>query len=259
MDIFAAIVWLPLWASLPLSFVAIILVARWLARRRSRPGRLRDGVDGTGRIVSVTTYGRGGSSQGLVTIDLVVEAPGVPATAVRYQRMIMVPRWPEPGDIVPVSIDPRKPERCVILWGELPDPQTLGRERAERLADDLRHGRAGSSRSGPAASAPDGSSLFGSSLFGSGLFESTTGTRAPARSTDWSIRFDTGGATATGPDGVSRRVDSLDGLDPLLARTVRRVWDEANAANRASSFSGLSSSEQQKITDTIERLGHLFR
>ncbi|PPF88270.1 hypothetical protein C5B96_02760 [Subtercola sp. Z020] len=232
---------LPLYITLPASFLAIFFVAHALARHRARPKRLRDGVDGTGHIVSVSTYGRRGSStQGLVTLDLVIEAPGVPAVAIKYKRMIMVPRWPRPGDIVPVSVDPRNPNRCVILWGELPDPVAIGDARAQQLAAELRasHGTS------PGRSTPS--------------TRPSTGDRGSGES-ELKLRVDASGASIVGADGARRRVGSLDELDPSLEKTVRSVWD--NAANLVNSpdFVALPPAKQQHMRDIVANLGYLFR
>lgn len=255
MDLVSAFYAIPVWITVPLCFVVIFFGARFWARHKARPGRLRDGVEGTGHIVSVTTYSRrDGSSQGYVALDLVVEAPGVPATAIRYTRSIMVRRWPQPGDVVPVSIDPQNPSRCVILWGELPNPEAIGESRAEQLAADLRasSGAAAPSMGTGMPAAPPapqaGAAHSGAAHSG-----------AAAESGEQKLRVDAAGCSIVGSDGERRRVESLSELDPSLQETVRGVWDNAVRLVGDSGFALLPAGKQQQMRDLVANLGYLFR
>jgi hypothetical protein len=71
-------------------------------------------------------------------MELVVEADGVPATAVTYKGLAHRNRWPHPGMVLAVTVDRSDPHRFSIDWDALPSSRDAARVRAEQLAALLR-------------------------------------------------------------------------------------------------------------------------
>ena len=74
-------------------------------------------------------------------MQLVVQAEGVPATAVEFEGLVHHRRWPQPGMTLPVTVDPADPQNVKIEWDEVPDSRE--RSRAERRGDGGRDARRG--------------------------------------------------------------------------------------------------------------------
>jgi hypothetical protein len=115
--------------------------------------RRRPGVRGTAQVVS-TSRAPGAAFYGRLVMDLVVEAPGIPAYAHAYRKLIArVAKWPAPGDVLPVEVDPTDLGRVDVLWDEVPTRDDAARRQAQRIAAARRqHGHAGAD----AASQPAG-------------------------------------------------------------------------------------------------------
>lgn len=114
------------------------------ARRASKP--VRGGVAGTARVVSASGNS-GRAFYQTCAMDLVVEAPGLPPTAVRYRAQVPSSRWPFPGQTLPVSVNPRRPTRVTIPWRRVPKNSSLGMAAAQAVATGLRGGSTGRSAS----------------------------------------------------------------------------------------------------------------
>jgi hypothetical protein len=95
--------------------------------------RMKEPVSGTAQVVSVTAH-RGDSSWQDIQMTLVVEAEGVPAEPVRHSCMCRADRWPAPGQVLPVTVDRRKPERLKVEWDEVGSARDLAWQEAERIA-----------------------------------------------------------------------------------------------------------------------------
>lgn len=80
--------------------------------------RMKEPVRGTAQVVSATAH-RGDSSWQEIRMTLTVRAEGVPPTAVEHKCMCRADRWPSPGDVLPVTVDARKPERLKVEWDEV--------------------------------------------------------------------------------------------------------------------------------------------
>jgi hypothetical protein len=52
-------------------------------------------------------------------MTLTVRGEGVPPTAVEHSCMCRADRWPSPGDVLPVTLDARKPKRLKVEWDEV--------------------------------------------------------------------------------------------------------------------------------------------
>ena len=93
-----------------------------------------DPVDGEYRLVACSSAG-GGAVYENCSMDGVVSAPGVPATAVHHVSLLTpVSKWPAPGQSLPVTVDRRDPSRLKIRWDDVPSTAQLARELAEQQA-----------------------------------------------------------------------------------------------------------------------------
>jgi len=94
--------------------------------------RMKEPVRGTAQVVSTTGY-RGDSSWQDIRMTLTVRGEGVPPTAVVHRCMCRADRWPSPGDVLPITIDARKPKRLKVEWDEVES----ARDRSWRTATAL--------------------------------------------------------------------------------------------------------------------------
>jgi hypothetical protein len=86
--------------------------------------RRRAWVAGTARVRSVSPP-PAESSHGMLSLEVVIEAPGVPAGVERIYDRAPVAKWPRPGDVLPVLIKSDYPRQVRIRWDEVasrPDP-----------------------------------------------------------------------------------------------------------------------------------------
>ena len=105
---------------------------------RSRSS-VRDGVRGTGEVVVATAYNReSAAALQMCSIDLVVEAPGIPATAAKVTGLVKADRWPTAGQVLPVLIERTDPQTVEVLWDESPDAATAASQLAEKRAAERR-------------------------------------------------------------------------------------------------------------------------
>ena len=80
--------------------------------------RMKEAVRGTAQVVSATAH-RGDSSWQDIRMTLTVRAEGVSPTAIEHSCMCRADRWPSPGDVLPVTVDARKPKRLKVEWDEV--------------------------------------------------------------------------------------------------------------------------------------------
>ena len=101
-------------------------------------GRKRkDGVRGTARVVSSSQPPH--ATHGSLRMTLVVEAPGIPAYSHDYSKFaVRVDKWPQPGDVLPVEVDPDDHGQVEVLWDDLPTVRDAARQEADQLAALLR-------------------------------------------------------------------------------------------------------------------------
>lgn len=106
------------------------------------PTQINDGVRGTARVISASGYDNdptyGGGTYQNCHMELVVEAPGIPATAASFKGLVHQQRWPQPGAVLPALIERTNPQQVKILWDETVDAGTLARLEAERVAAEQR-------------------------------------------------------------------------------------------------------------------------
>lgn len=112
---------------------------RLFGAQESGPGSMR----GTARVIAAgrppphATWANLGAT-------LVVEVPGMAAFQAEYRKLnCRIDKWPAPGTVLPVTIDPRTPGEVTVLWDEVPTGAQAGHDQAARLAELLNNpGRA---------------------------------------------------------------------------------------------------------------------
>ncbi|UWU80895.1 hypothetical protein N2603_21240 [Bradyrhizobium huanghuaihaiense] len=100
--------------------------------------RITNPVDGWLQVVACSPFPDAAAEMVLhprCDIDGVVTAERLAATAVQYSGYdVPKAKWPQPGAVLPVTVDLADPKRFRIEWNRVP----TGREAAETLAADLR-------------------------------------------------------------------------------------------------------------------------
>jgi hypothetical protein len=113
--------------------------------------RMKDPVRGQAQVVSCSQW-HGGTSANC-RMQLVVQAPGVPATAVELDCMVHASRWPSPGITLPVTVDRDDPQKLKVEWDEVETSQDSSARAAEAMAAAMRgQGGAGAAPFGGTAS-----------------------------------------------------------------------------------------------------------
>jgi hypothetical protein len=111
------------------------------ALNRVVPGmRMKDPVRGQAQVVASSGYHGKGIKQ-LYTMQLVVEAEGVPATAREVHLLVHRDKWPEPGMTLPLTVDRADPAKFYVEWDEVSEPREGERQAAEALAAKMRRER----------------------------------------------------------------------------------------------------------------------
>jgi hypothetical protein len=98
--------------------------------------RMKDPVRGQAQVVSCSQWNGGTSAN--CRMQLVVQAPGVPATAVELDCMVHADRWPSPGITLPVTVDRDDPQKLKVEWDEVERSQDSSARAAEELAAAMR-------------------------------------------------------------------------------------------------------------------------
>jgi hypothetical protein len=94
---------------------------------------MKDPVRGTAQVVSCTSHHGRGVYQSC-RMQLVVQAEGVPATAVEHSELVHNKRWPMPGMVLPIAIDRADPQQVKVEWDEVETSSDRARRSAESLA-----------------------------------------------------------------------------------------------------------------------------
>lgn len=95
--------------------------------------KIQDGVRGTAQVVSASGF-YGHALYQSCSLEVVVEAPGIPATAASVQAVVSRDTWPQAGQILPALIERANPREVQILWDELPKTGDLAKAQAEAIA-----------------------------------------------------------------------------------------------------------------------------
>jgi Short C-terminal domain len=112
---------------------------------------MQDPVRGTAQVVSAS-MNRGRGILQMCRMQLVIQAEGIPPTAVSFNGLVHYDRWPAPGMVLPVTVDRAEPQRISIDWDEVPSRAERSQQSAEGLAAMLRGeggGAAAGSTGGP--------------------------------------------------------------------------------------------------------------
>ncbi|HST39926.1 MAG TPA: SHOCT domain-containing protein [Conexibacter sp.] len=102
-----------------------------------RRGRMDDPVEGTAQVVAASGYHGEGIYQNC-RMELIVQADGVPPTAVNHHGLVHNKRWPRTGTTLPVTVDRSDPRRFTIEWDRVPDRYETARDTSEQLAALMR-------------------------------------------------------------------------------------------------------------------------
>ena len=116
---------------------------------------IENGLRGTAQVVSCSGY-RGRGVWQSCHIQMVVQAEGVPATAVEIDTLAHNQRWPMPGMTLPVTIDPNNHQNVRIEWDEVQSSRDRSRLTAEALAASMR----GEGGAGISAVIPGGATVI---------------------------------------------------------------------------------------------------
>jgi hypothetical protein len=100
---------------------------------------ITNGVEGTAQVVSASGY-HGGALYQNCTLDLVVEAPGIAATATKITCLVHYNHWPVVGGTLPVLIERDNPTEVIVQWEKVPDATVQAMNEAERIAAARRAG-----------------------------------------------------------------------------------------------------------------------
>ncbi|HWH97324.1 MAG TPA: hypothetical protein VNS80_03070 [Pseudolysinimonas sp.] len=95
--------------------------------------KIEDGVRGTAQVVSASGY-YGHALYQSCQLEVVVEGPGIPATAATVQAVVSRDTWPQAGQVLPALIERANPREVQILWDELPKTGDVAKAQAEALA-----------------------------------------------------------------------------------------------------------------------------
>jgi hypothetical protein len=99
--------------------------------------RMDDPVRGTAQVVS--TSGNDGEAVWQNTrMHLVVQADGLPPTAVEHYAIAPTAKWPMPGQVLPVTVDRANPQRLKIIWEGVEHSGERAARSAEALAAQMR-------------------------------------------------------------------------------------------------------------------------
>jgi len=110
------------------------LMGDWL-----RAKRMKDPVRGSAQVVACSRITQAAVASNCV-MNLVVSADGIPATPVEHECMCRQDRWPQPGQVLPVTVDRADPTRLRIEWDEVRTHEDRIAEQAEALAAHMNNG-----------------------------------------------------------------------------------------------------------------------
>ena len=104
--------------------------------------RIKDPVDGSAQVVSVSSPPRSGQNAGraMCTMNLVVTVPGQSSVAVDTASLVPLAKWPMPGMALPVIAERNDPQQFKIVWDQVASGWSVGVDQAKRLADQMNSG-----------------------------------------------------------------------------------------------------------------------
>jgi len=119
---------------------------------------IEDGVRGTAQVVAASGY-YGRALYQNCHLEVVVEAPGIPATATSVDALVGRSTWPRPGQVLPALIERANPREVRILWDEVPSTLDAARAQAEALAAAKRGEPAAAAGAGPGTGPGSGTTV----------------------------------------------------------------------------------------------------
>jgi hypothetical protein len=97
---------------------------------------MKDPVDGTAQVVGASMPPDSGTSSN-ISMTLVVQAEGVPATSIEHSCLAPMKKWPSPGETLPVTFDRADPERLKVRWDDVLEGGDVAKAQADALAAQL--------------------------------------------------------------------------------------------------------------------------
>lgn len=111
--------------------------------------RMKNPVRGTARVIARSEHD-GETVWDYCVMQLVVEAPELPARSMDWSGTVHGKRWPATGMTLPVVIDRADPTRVEIEWKKVESNREGARRRAEEVAGSMRaKARDSASAAGP--------------------------------------------------------------------------------------------------------------
>jgi Short C-terminal domain len=112
--------------------------------------RMSDPVPGQAQIVSATAHHGRGIYQSC-NLSLVVQADGIPPTAVQHSCIAPAAKWPTPGLVVPVTVDRANPQTLRIEWDHVESGADRAARNSEAIAELMRRQSAPPAQASPPA------------------------------------------------------------------------------------------------------------
>jgi hypothetical protein len=89
---------------------------------------IKDGIRGTATVVGLSSAPDEATS-GNCKMRLQVNVPGRETYNVEHQCIVKVSKWPSGGEVLPVSVDPNRPDHLRVEWDEV----LTGQERLDAM------------------------------------------------------------------------------------------------------------------------------
>jgi hypothetical protein len=97
---------------------------------------MKDPVRGSAQVVACSRMTQAAVASNCV-MNLVVSADGIAATPVEHEAIVRQDRWPQAGQILPVTVDRADPTRLKVEWDEVRTHEERIAEQAEALAAQM--------------------------------------------------------------------------------------------------------------------------
>lgn len=150
--------------------------------------KVKNGVRGELTVVSITVPSPSpGATTSSFILKGVITAPGIAATPVQKRGIISHSKWPQRGQVMPVSVEATDPSIFSILWDQIRGAED-GEVLAQKLADKMNAGTAATPETYPGYSTPFalpaqvGVTSFGSAVEAS-IVAALSGSRTPGIAT----------------------------------------------------------------------------
>jgi hypothetical protein len=105
-----------------------------------RDKHMKDPVEGTLQVTGASMAPQGAMYSNC-RLHGVLTAPGVPAMPVEHYLTAPVNKWPDPGVVLPVTVDRADPTRLRVNWDDVPSNREVAAALTQQFADAVRTGR----------------------------------------------------------------------------------------------------------------------